>query len=816
MLNGDEFLAQLLETFRGEAEEHLSAIATGLLILEQSGTPPDVYQKTVEQVFRETHSLKGAARAVGLRDIETLCQHQENVFSGVKKGTLTLSPESFDLFHSVLQILERLLANEKEVKTGDLIQKLRALASGGPFPKGMPPSTPEQVPSIQEKRSEVFIQPTPEIRNKPDDDNNPKNLATEPSSEAITTPYTPSDADAPVVSTSPIEPSFPIQNNTDQGTEVSPPLPLKGGTMIKISSDRLENLFGKADDLMGARLAAGQRSTSLRELLQSFLSWKWAWSQVTTDIEHLRTEYNQNCVGISSALPAEIERVTGFLEYNRAFIRTLESDITTIARAANRDQYLLDTATTELIDEIKQVILVPASSILDNYPRAARDLARDTGKDVDVLISGADIEIDRRILEGIRDPILHIIRNCIDHGIEFPSVRHAKGKNERGQIRISVIHGSGHQAEIRIADDGGGIDTNAVRTSAIAKGLITAEEISRMGTEQINRLIFKSGLSTSKTISTVSGRGLGLAIVLEKVEQIGGIVRVTSSSTGTEFILSLPLSLATFRGIKVYASRHPFFLPLRSIDRVMQINHEEIKTIENRTIIEIGNDPVAVVSLAKVLGLSVDNGNGDEPKQLIVSSASGIRFGLLVDRISGTEEIVVKDLGQQLRKVPHISGASILGDGVVVPVINCEDLAATISRMEHMAAPGQVYSDKTEQRSILVTEDSITSRMLLKNILEGAGYLVETAVDGVDALMKLKLKPVDVVVSDVDMPRMNGFVLTEKIRADPTISNIPIILVTSLDSREDREHGIMVGANAYIVKSSFDQGNLLEVISRHI
>jgi two-component system chemotaxis sensor kinase CheA len=248
----------------------------------------------------------------------------------------------------------------------------------------------------------------------------------------------------------------------------------------------------------------------------------------------------------------------------------------------------------------------------------------------------------------------------------------------------------------------------------------------------------------------------------------------------------------------------------------MQIYEQDLKTIENRTVIELNDEPIAVVSLAKVLGLSDDPNNGTGARQLVLVNASGISFGLLVDQISGAQEIVVKDLGHQLRRVRHISGASILGDGVIVPVINCEDLAATIAGMEHLTPAVLPHMDQDVQKSILVTEDSITSRMLLKNILEGAGYLVETAVDGVDALTKLKTKTVDLVVSDVDMPRMNGFVLTEKIRADPHFADLPVILVTSLDSREDREHGILVGANAYIVKSSFDQSNLLEVISRHI
>lgn len=811
VLNGGDFLAQLLDTFREEAEEHLSEIAAGLLTLEKDGISPEEYQATIEQIFRETHSLKGAARAVGLRDIELLCQHQESVFSAVKKGTFVLHPDSFDLFHAVILALEQLLANDRGVKIADLIQKLRNLS----LSSTVPPS-PEYTQDNTEFQTRDQFRPPPDIGAPP---TTPNPLEDSTVSSPDSSPKIPreefnsSKQDEPVTR---VQDSVkhPISSSERGLSNHSPHS--KGGTMVKISSERLESLFARADDLMGARLAAGQRSSNLRDILQNFLSWRWAWSQVTTDIEHLRTDSGKANSGMSSFVPAEIERITNFLEYNRIFIRTLESQITSITQAATRDQYLLDTATTELIDEIKQVILVPASSILDVLPRAVRDIARESDKDVDVVISGAEIEIDRRILEGIRDPILHIVRNCIDHGIEPQDIRQKKGKPTRGLISISVSHSRNHKAEINISDDGAGINIQAVRLAALSKGLVSEEELSRMESVQINRLILKSGLSTSRVVSTVSGRGLGLAIVQEKVEQMGGTINIESSDNGTNFILTLPLTLATFRGVKVMVNRHPYFLPLRSIDRVMQIHEDDIKTIENRTIIELGDKSVAIVSLAKVLGLSEDNLDGTGIRQLVLTSASGITFGLLVDQISGAQEIVVKNLGQQLRRVRHISGASILGNGVIVPVINCEDLAATITGMEHLTTPGSTQPVKSKQRRILVTEDSITSRMLLKNILEGAGYLVETAVDGVDAMTKLKVSTVDLVVSDVDMPRMNGFVLTEKIRADPAFTDLPVILVTSLDSRDDREHGIMVGANAYIVKSSFDQSNLLDIISRHI
>lgn len=804
-LNGDEFLAQLLETFRGEAQEHLTALSAGLLLLEQSSITPDEFRNTIEAVFRETHSLKGAARAVGLHDIESLCQQQESVFSAIKKGTLTLKAGEFDLFHEVIRTLERLLENEKGVKTDHLIKNLKSLLSG---------ESASVVPVIEKPAI------TP-VLTEPDFDVSTLSAGKSQNISSVSLPVRQGEDPEEEVVSGRMQDTIPEDKKgtgsgqiAGDGSHLHPPA--RGGSMIKISSDRLENLFARSDDLMGARLAAGQRSASLRDLLQKFMSWRWAWSQITTDLEYIRTGTESRRSSSPHQISPETERVIGFLEYNLQFFRSVEEEMNALSRAATRDQYLLDTATIELIEEIKRVILVPASSLLDIYPRAARDLARDSGKEVDVIITGAEIEIDRRILESIRDPLLHIIRNSIDHGIEGPEERLRIGKTGRGRIEISVSHVRGHQVEIIITDDGRGIDTHAVLASAVARGLISPEEGARMDPDQIGRLIFKSGLSTKKSVSTLSGRGLGLAIALEKTEQVGGSIRLDPSGPGTRFVLTLPLSLATFRGIRVYAGSHPFYLPLRSVDRVIQIRNGAIKTIENRMIVELDDEPLAVASLSQAIGFAEDPSLNQDQRYLVIVSASGIRFGLLVDAIAGVQEIVVKDLGRQLRRIRHFSGASIQGDGMVIPVINCEDLAATISGMETYPEPLGGISGESVQHRILVAEDSITSRMLLKNILEGAGYEVETAVDGVDAFSKLKTSLFEIVVSDVDMPRMNGFSLTEKIRGDPGLSEIPVILVTSLDSREDREHGITVGASAYIVKSSFDQSNLLEVISRHI
>ncbi|MDD1727511.1 MAG: Hpt domain-containing protein, partial [Methanospirillum sp.] len=427
-LNEDKFLAQLLETFRSEAQEHLTAIASGLLTLEQGSLSNEEYNRVIEQIFRDTHSLKGAARAVGLREIETLCQQQESVFSAVKKGNLIINPDSFDLFHAVIHAVEQLLSQDTGVKTADLIQQLKALMAADTvsFPiqnheSRVQPDTQSSISgSVQDDISETK-NPEHMQYTKPGDSKNGASSGLQVPEYIL---HNTNDEKNPIES----EPGFGKREGSGS---------IKTSPMVKISSERLEDLFSRADDLIGARLASSQRSSSIRDLLQNFLSWRWAWTQITTDIEHLRTDTFQNGIGSHITHLSEIERIAGFLEYNHTFIHSLERELTAISRAVARDQYLLDTATTELIDEIKQVILVPASSLLEMYPRAARDLAKEKGKNVDVLLSGAEIEIDRRILEEIRDPILHIIRNSIDHGIESSDIRKERGKPERGTIHIT-------------------------------------------------------------------------------------------------------------------------------------------------------------------------------------------------------------------------------------------------------------------------------------------------------------------------------------------------------------------------------------------
>jgi len=424
----------------------------------------------------------------------------------------------------------------------------------------------------------------------------------------------------------------------------------------------------------------------------------------------------------------------------------------------------------------------------------------------------------------MKDPIIHLIRNSVDHGIETPAVRIEAGKAATGHLGINIRPLSGREIEMQIHDDGAGIDKARVIKAAVKMGLTTHEEANHLSDKDIYALIFRSGVSTSPFITDISGRGLGMAIVAEKISSLGGnIILDSTPGKGTTFIITLPVTLSTFRGIQVRVNEQHFILPTMSVERAMRILPKEIKTVESRPAITINNQSIALVKLSDVLNLpSLRSRKEDtEPVPVLVLSVSQKRIAFIVDEVLGEEEGMVKSLGPQLLHVRNIAGATLMGDGKVLPILHVPELIESASQTIQntlLVDPSlqDDSADATKPRYILVAEDSITLRSLLRNIIESAGYHVKTAIDGMEAYEFLKNETFDLLVSDVEMPNMNGFELTTKIRGDKQVAETPVILVTALDSASDRQRGMEAGANAYIVKGSFEQSNLIETIARLI
>jgi two-component system chemotaxis sensor kinase CheA len=767
----DDFRKRLLSTFGVEAREHIRAISSGLIALEKT-TAAGQQLEILEAIYREAHSLKGAARAVNLAEIEAICQALESVFAALKRQEIMPVSELFDALHQATDPLSTLLvagearptaAEQSQIRT--LVQRLEGIAKGSGV-RGQGTEIRDQASTLDLER---------------------------------------------------------------QSLVATPPSPTSGLVeTVRISTTRLDSLLLRAEELLAAKLTASQRAADLREINAIVAVWHKERAKMHSTVSAMQRSWEgvghrNGQVRLSDGqekATAQMKHALVFLEWNDGYIKSLQSKLATLATAAAQDHRALGSMVDDLLQDMKSASMLPFSSVLEILPKLVRDLARDRGKEVEVVIQGGEIEIDRRILEEMKDPLIHVVRNCIDHGIEAPPERERKHKPRRGTVTIAIAQQNGSKVDLRVADDGVGLDLAGVTSAAQKLGLLTPEEADKLVKHDALALAFYSGVSTSPIITNISGRGLGLAIVREKVEKLGGVVSLeTSPDVGTTFHVVLPLTLATLRGVLVQAAEQLFVIPTTRVERVLRVNTADIKTVENRETLPLNGQVLSLVRLAEVLELAPATATsasaGSVPAAVLAGAEK--RIALLVDAVLSEQEVLLKNLGPQLRRVRNIAGATVLGTGQVVPVLNVSDVlksavrasAAAVRRVATTIAPTAAPS-----KTVLVVEDSITARMLLKNLLEAAGYRVVTAVDGVDGLTQVRSGTVDIVISDVDMPRMNGFALTAKIRSDQKFADLPVVLVTALESREDRERGIGVGANAYLVKSSFDQSNLIEVMQR--
>ena len=775
----DDFLKRLLATFAVEAEEHLTAISDGLLGLEKAPAANE-QRDLVENVFREAHSLKGAARAVNLTAIETICRPMESVFAALKGGKIATSLPLFDLLHETVGALRKLMAaggtagDAAQRSVADaLTHRLDAAA------KGIAPAEPGKAAIIKEARAqERAAAPVAEAREAPGG-----GAHAQPSPAAA-------------------ERVVPVET-------------------VRVSTAKLDSMLRQAEELVSAKLTAGQRVAELRQIAAGLAAQKKARDKIRPHVLGVQAALetgNTNAPHAKNKL--NVAKLLDFVDQDSAALGSLENTLAAFTASAEQDWRALAKMVENLLKDAKKVLMLPFSALLDAFPALVRDLSRDRGKEAELMITGAEIEVDRRILEEMKDPLIHLVRNCVDHGIEPPAERARKNKPARGTIAIAVAQQDAGKAEIVISDDGAGIDVAKLRSAAQKLGIVSAEEASELNDQEAISLAFRSGVSTSPIVTDISGRGLGLAIVQEKIEKLGGAVVVESRHDGGTTIRAVvPLTLAAFRSIVVRVAERLFALPTVSVERAARVSKENIKTVENRETVQIDGRAVSLVRLCDVLDLPPEGGPDPSAgfSQVVVLASGGRRIAFLVDEIVNEQEVLVKGLGKQLARVPNVAGATMLGTGALVPILSVPDLMKSAVKGAAPVRPRLVAEEaETKQKSVLVVEDSITARALLKNILEAAGYQVRTAVDGVDALTTLKTEDFDVVVSDIEMPRMDGFDLTSRIRADKKLAELPVVLVTALESREHRERGIDVGANAYIVKSSFDQSNLLEVIGRLI
>ena len=767
---------QLLSSFRAELNEHIQVMNNGLLAIEQEKQKGKARQDTLHEIFRAAHSLKGAARSVGATTIEQLAHKLESVLDGLRNQKIEASAVLFNTCYQALDAVQVVHGAYEAGETTPPSEALKALiALEALLPHGENQQTNVDAPAL----------PTP-------------------SAEPPPSPST-SDANSGAIA---------VGNDT-----------------IRVSVAKLDALMTHLSELMVAKTRSEERLMRARELQELLALWQRDWYSVRSAYSRtlhqdlsgtLRrlgpVEKGNGSYSDSRVMGKDILRLLDYLESSQERLSEAATRINGLVREYDADTTQMSQVLDELGEEIKRVNMLPLNTITGSFGRMVRDLAQGASKQAVLNIVGGDTQIDKRVLEQIKDPLIHMLRNAIDHGIESPEERQRRGKSPEGIITLTAEQ-LGKDVVICVSDDGAGLDLEGIRQAITRQDKTSAEALSDT---ELKEAIFRMGISTSRIITDISGRGVGLDIVRKNVEALNGSVEVDwTPGNGSNFTLTLPLRLTSSRGLLVQVSDQTFAIPINTIERIVYISTKDIHSLEGRSAIHFDNRPITLVNMSDVIGLGLSSKNNGKPIPVVVLRIADRCMAFTVDELLGEQEVVIKGLGTQLVRVSCIAGCTIMGNGEIVLILNVTDLFKVAARDGHHSM--QIFttnksSPKTEvQRRILVVDDSITTRTLEKNILETAGYTVEVATNGQEALNMVKANGIpDLMVVDVIMPLMNGFELTQKVKNDPQMAHLPIILITSLDSAEDKARGIEVGAEAYIVKSRFDQHNLLETIEQLI
>lgn len=575
---------------------------------------------------------------------------------------------------------------------------------------------------------------------------------------------------------------------------------------IRVASSKLDTLMDLSGELTVSKIQLALRLGKINDLSLLLEDSTRELNSIETALLPQRSENP----GLFSEVGLIINRLKNRFDSASVEIGNLSDGI-------SEDNSRLNFVAYEFEEVIKNLRMLKLSNIFNLYPRMVRDISNELGKEVNFIIEGGDITADKKILEEMRDPLMHMIRNSIDHGIELPDEREQQGKQRAGTIKLSANHFAGH-ITITLEDDGRGLNEKSIIETALRKKLIDEEASKNLTHKQIHKLIFTPGFSTSKIITDVSGRGVGMEVVQANIDKLKGKINIESETKkSTRFIIELPLTLATLRVMTASVGNHIFAIPVDFIVSVIIVDVAEVFSMEARDTIVFRDEPITIVNLKTVLELediSDSTMKNVTTFQCIILSSMGEKAGFIVDSLIDEQEVLVKPLGFMLKRVKNVSGSTILVSGDVCMILNPNDLLKTVKSLSASEILETSTPESLRKKRILLVEDSITTRTQEKRILESAGYDVVVAVDGLDGYQKLLINEIDAVVSDVEMPNLDGLSLTEKIRAEKKYLSLPVVLVTSLSSEEQKKRGLESGANAYLTKSGFDQKILIETLDR--
>ena len=729
------------DMFLEEFETLAAALHHGLLELESSPDP----DSAIGELFRNAHSLKGAAQVAGLRPVANVAHAVESILSDLRTG---ITAPSADVVEQLLVAVDWLAQAAAQMAAGQdpdrrsartVTEGLAGLLSEGS--DGVP-----AVPSGVEERYGVGVG----------------------------------------------EASGAGEAQRDHVSQREP-------DAVRVPAAKLDQVLGYATDVLLARSGLDVLRGDLRAATQAGSEHERHWTALRNELRAMARSRRLSAAG--AQLVEEVD----------ASWRATTAALTPAVSGAGATERELRQASGPLAESVLQLRMTPFEHICEGFDRVTRDAARAAGgKHVTLSVDDGNVELDRTVALALREPLIHLLHNAIDHGIEPPDERVAAGKAESGRVDITAELRGGRVAVV-VADDGAGIRTAEVRTAAEQLGLAVDEQ------DAVVAALFTPGLTTAPIVTQTSGRGVGLDAVRTRVEALGGSVDLASEpGRGTTVTLVVPLTLSIVHAVTARIGEQVVALPSAGVERVLLVQPGEVRHVGGWPMIVHEGSHVRLMDLGHVLGMPSPTPEPDAAMPAVLVGSAGAHVAFTVTALLGELDITVHDLGERLRDAPAVLGAALLQTGGLALVLS----AAACARLGIAGAPSPTLrravggpTQQTRSR-ILLAEDTMTTRAMEKGILEAAGYEVATAVDGADAWQQLREHGADLVVSDVNMPRMDGFELCATIRNSRRFADLPVVLVTSLAEQADRRRGIEVGANAYITKSGFDQGLLVQTVER--
>jgi two-component system chemotaxis sensor kinase CheA len=600
-----------------------------------------------------------------------------------------------------------------------------------------------------------------------------------------------------------VAPSEAAESAAEDSPAPSPPVAQL--EMVRLNVTSLDRIVNSAGQLLTESLRQNQVTQNLLQLREHL-------SETALERERARKAGARVFQKLDSS--PELAPVARYVNYLDHQLRLLSREAGSAHQLQERNAWALRSLAGGLQQDVRQARMVPAENVFDGFRKMVRDLAREQGKTAELHVSGGDVQADRIVLQALKDPIMHILRNAVSHGLESESDRVRKGKDPVNRIEI-LVEARGNQLNIAVEDDGVGLDMARITEIATRKGLLKESDAAVRSPEELMRLVFLPGFSTSRFVTDVSGRGMGLSVVAEAAARLQGKADIEPGKRGgTRVSISAPLSVSSHRLLLVACQDETYAIPLSGIERLHRVKLADMQSVESKPVITIASRQLPVVSLGHLLRSGESGVQMDHDTLCVVVMKSGTRrLAVAVDAFLSERDAIIKDLPAPAGNA-RIAGGILREDGSVCLVLNPADIVEgfrqTSERLVFKAKTETVAATKSVE--ILIVDDSLTTRTLEKSVLEAHGYKVAIAVDGVEALHYLRSEPVGLVISDLQMPRLDGFGLLEEMKRDPRLQKIPVIIVSSLENREDQARGMALGADAYIVKRKFEQRALLETI----